>query len=122
MQLGGGSYLCKRKRESGRVVGRKAGHGPSLLIPELGPSTQQGQVTLMASDSPVFTAMVSRLGGPSIAPEELDWALDTPAGARIMDFFLSKVQLENKSLGDVALEKEERDMSVPRSSSVPTDF
>ena len=76
----------------------------------------------MASDSPVFTAMVSRLGGPSIAPEELDWALDTPAGARIMDFFLSKVQLENKSLGDVALEKEERDMSVPRSSSVPTDF
>jgi hypothetical protein len=30
-----------------------------------------------------------------------------------MDFFLSKVQSGNKSLGDVALEKEERDMLVP---------
>ena len=57
--------------------------------------------------------MVSRLGGPSIAPEELDWAFDTLAGARIMDFFLLKVQSGNKSLGDVALEKEERDMLVP---------
>ena len=69
----------------------------------------------MASDPDpsVFTAMVSRLGGPSIAPEELDWAFDTLAGARIMDFFLSRVQSGNKSLGDVALEKEERDMLVP---------
>ena len=56
--------------------------------------------------------MVSRLGGPSIASEELDWALDTPTGARIMDFFLSKVQSGNKSLVDVAMEKEERDMFV----------
>ena len=69
----------------------------------------------MASDPSAFTAMVSRLGGPSVAPEELDWAFDTPAGARIMDFFLSKVQSENKSLGEVALEKEERDMLVPTS-------
>jgi len=66
--------------------------------------------------------MVSRLGGPSIVPEELDWALDTPAGARIMDLFLSKVQSGNKSLGDVALEKEERDMSVSNSSLLPMDF
>ena len=73
------------------------------------------EVMQMASDPSVFTAMVSRLGGPSIAP-------DTPAGARIMDFFLSKVQSGNKSLGDVALEKEERDMSVSNSSPLPMDF
>jgi len=74
----------------------------------------------MASDPSVFTAMVSRLGGPSVAPEELDWAFDTLAGARIMDFFLSKVQSGNKSLGDVALEKEERDMLVPLPRPMPS--
>src|SRR5258708_21463870 len=92
VQLGGGSYS--------KVVGwsgRKVGHASQpQFIPELDPNS------LMASDPSVFTAMVSRLGGLSVAPEELDWALDTPAGARIMDFFLSKCQLENKSLGDVA--------------------
>ena len=76
----------------------------------------------MASDPSVFTAMVSRLGGPSIAPEELDWAFDTLAGARIMDFFLSKVQSGNKSLGDVALEKEERDMLVPYLAPMPPEW
>jgi hypothetical protein len=59
--------------------------------------------------------MVSRFGRPSVAPKELNWAFDPPTGARITDFFLSKVQSGNESLGNVALEKEERDILTPTS-------
>ena len=119
--------------ETKEVGERNGSRAPASTHPptsELGPGQTQttgSDTGRMASDPDpsVFTAMVSRLGGPSIAPEELDWAFDTLAGARTMDFFLSRVQSGNKSLGDVALEKEERDMLVPyfaHAFCLPTDL
>lgn len=44
--------------------------------------------------SETVTTIVSLLGGPDINPEEIDWALDLPAGQKLLEWLVSQVQLE----------------------------
>jgi predicted phosphohydrolase len=38
------------------------------------------------------TAVVSQLGGPIVAPEDIAWALDLPAGRELLQFLADQIQ------------------------------
>ncbi|KAF8216375.1 hypothetical protein K438DRAFT_1953326 [Mycena galopus ATCC 62051] len=46
------------------------------------------------------TAIVSLLGGPEFNAEDIDWAMDLPAGQRLLDWLVSQVELEVAAADD----------------------
>ncbi|KAJ7032710.1 hypothetical protein C8F04DRAFT_1261561 [Mycena alexandri] len=75
------------------------------------------------------TTIVSLLGGPELNAEDIDWALDVPAGQRLLEWLVSQVELPADSddsgtdksdtlraaLGAIALEEDEVQMFVSSS-------
>ncbi|KAJ6518670.1 hypothetical protein C8R45DRAFT_1084780 [Mycena sanguinolenta] len=47
----------------------------------------------MAKITETATSIVSLLGGPQITSEDIDWALDLPAGQRLLDWLVSQVEI-----------------------------
>ncbi|KAJ7099451.1 hypothetical protein B0H15DRAFT_820305 [Mycena belliarum] len=43
--------------------------------------------------SETITTTVSLLGGPNLSPQDIDWALDLPAGRRLLEWLVSQVDL-----------------------------
>lgn len=65
------------------------------------------------------TDITSLLGGPEISAEDIDWALDVPAGQRLLDWLVSQVEGETDgpdqlraALQVISLEENEVEMSV----------
>ncbi|KAJ7736864.1 hypothetical protein B0H16DRAFT_110295 [Mycena metata] len=69
------------------------------------------------------TTIVSLLGGPDLNTEDIDWALDVPAGKRLLEWLVSQVELPadddrgtdefdalRAALGAIALEEDEVQM------------
>lgn len=45
----------------------------------------------MAASAPQrLVSMISRLGGPDISPEEIEWATDLPAGKNLLEWFTNQ--------------------------------
>ncbi|KAF7370705.1 hypothetical protein MSAN_00703700 [Mycena sanguinolenta] len=47
----------------------------------------------MSKITETATSIVSLLGGPQFNPEDIDWALDLPAGQRLLDWLVSQVEI-----------------------------
>jgi hypothetical protein len=73
-------------------------------------------VTLPQMACRAVTTIVSELGGPSINPVDIEWALDIPAGKRLIHWLANQLGHETSTLGAslrcIALEAEEVTMFV----------
>lgn len=70
-----------------------------------------------------LSVIISALGGPSIQAEDIEWAIDLPAGKRLVDWIAAQLldyetddgrETHQAALGNIALEAEEVDMCVFR--------
>ena len=84
---------------------------------------------MSTSQPPIFQVlkMITHLGGPECSPEELQWAMDIPAGKQLLEWLASQVSDEtqtnesstehrsrhiNAALSSIALCQDELDVSA----------
>ena len=84
---------------------------------------------MKSSATEKLASIVSHLGGPEISPLEIDWALDLPAGKRLIEWLVDQLdedvetdtvddgdsgRLYRAALKDIALDRQELSLYVFR--------